>query len=98
MQKKGSDVHASLLHRVRKQRGQRIYDDSYHAEDDHRPTCDLWRGEQAHAALIDQVDADEYQGGVVNESRHNLDASVPVCHACIGGLASDFSCYEGNGQ
>ena len=82
-QEQGPDVYTVLLHRPREQCRQRIHHKRDTAEDEHRPATDLGRGDDPHAAFIDQIEPHKDQGGIVGQRRDDLDPAVAECHALV---------------
>ena len=96
MQKKRADVHAALLHRIGQHCGQRVDHKRNSTENDDGPTHDFGWVNHAHAAFVDQIEADHDEGGVVDQGRDDFDPAIAEGHALIGRTACDLACGEGN--
>ena len=91
MQEQRPDVHATLLHRIGQQRRQRIDYQRDSTQNDHRPTCHLRRINHAHSALVDQIDPDKNERGVVDQSGNDFDPAIAKGHPRICRTPGDFA-------
>ena len=90
VKKQCTDIDAVFLHRIGEQRCQGVHSQSDTTKPDDPPALYLWRIDYPHATFVNQVDPDNDQGSVVDESCNDFNASVAKGHPCVSLAARNF--------
>ena len=98
VQKGRADVHAGFRCAKGQRGGAQIHQQGDASDDHHDPARHGFGIGKAHRGLIDQIQADHDQGGIVDQRRHRLDPAVAKGHICIGWTAGDLACGKGDDQ
>ncbi len=98
VQEERADVHAALLHGPGERRSQNVDHERHAAEDHDGPTLNLERIDNAHTALVDQINADEDECRVVDQCSDNLDPAASEGHPLVRRPPRDLARRESDHQ
>lgn len=91
VKEKSADIYAALLFGVSQHSSQSVHYQRDATQNNQCPSGHFRGIDHTHPTFVDQVDPDDDQRGVVDESGDHFDPLVPKCHTIICRATRDFA-------